>query len=129
MGRSIGGAVAVDLAVQSEPRALVIESTFTSLPDVAAMIYWWAPVRYVMRTKLESERKIRNYHGPLLQSHGTADRLVPFTYAQRLFAACPSKNKELFEISGGGHNDGLPPEYYDVFLKFLRSTARAEASE
>jgi fermentation-respiration switch protein FrsA (DUF1100 family) len=123
MGRSIGGAVAIDLAAETQPRALVVESTFTSIPDVAATIYWWAPVRLLMRTKFESEQKIRKYSGPLLQSHGTADSLVPFPFAERLFAACPSEKKQLFQIPGGDHNDPQPPDYYVLLVEFLQKHA------
>jgi fermentation-respiration switch protein FrsA (DUF1100 family) len=127
MGRSIGGAVAIDLAVTHGAQALVVESSFTSLPDVAAKLFWWAPARWLLRTQFDSESKIRRYQGPLLQSHGTADRLVPLSLARRLFAACPSADKQFFEVRGGDHNDLPPPEYYELAQEFLRGHSARDA--
>jgi fermentation-respiration switch protein FrsA (DUF1100 family) len=118
-GRSIGGAVAVNLAVAHGTRALVLESSFSSLTDVAARLYWWAPVRWLLRSRFDSESKIRTYQGPLLQSHGTDDGIVPVDLAQRLFDACPSNQKEFYSIRGGDHNDPPPDEYLDAILTFL----------
>src|SRR5690606_21254788 len=67
MGESLGGGVMVDLAASDGARALILENTFTSLPDVAAFHYPWLPVRTLMRTRFDSLSKIGNYHGPLLQ--------------------------------------------------------------
>lgn len=120
MGRSVGGAVAVDLAASHGARGLVVENTFTSIPDVAAEHYWWAPARWLIRTRFDSETKIRDYRGPLLQSHGTADRIVSVELAKRLFAACPSSNKQFFAIPGGDHNDLPPPEYYEALAQFFK---------
>ena len=77
MGESLGGAVAVDLAALDGARALVIESTFSSLPDVAAHYYPWLPVRWFMRTRFDSVAKIGKYQGPMLQSHAGRDTIIP----------------------------------------------------
>ena len=88
MGESIGGAVAVDLAARDGARALVLESTFNSLPDVAAYHYPWLPVRWAMRTRLDSAAKIGNYHGPLLASRtATPTRSCRLRFGRRLFEA------------------------------------------
>ena len=118
MGESIGGAVAVDLAARDGARALVLISTFSSLPDVAAYHYPWLPVRWAMRTRLDSENKIGNYHGPLLQSHGDADIIVPLQFGQRLFDAA-NQPKEFLLYPGYNHNDPMPSEYYDHLAAFL----------
>lgn len=118
MGRSLGGGVANDLA-QDGCRALIVESSFTSLPDVAAQIYWFLPVRYVMRSKFDSLSKIRNYRGPLLISHSRTDELIPYTMGQTLYEASPSGQKRFFCIDRAGHNDAQPPEYYDALNAFV----------
>ncbi len=87
MGESIGGAVAVDLAAADGARGLILENTFTSIPDVAAFHFPWLPVRYLMHTQLDSAAKIGRYHGSLLQCHGDADTIVPFALGERLHAA------------------------------------------
>jgi len=118
MGESIGGAVAVDLAARDGARALVLVSTFNSLPDVAAYHHPWLPVRWAMRTRLDSENKIGDYRGPLLQSHGDADTIVPLQFGQRLFGAA-NQPKEFLLYPGYNHNDPMPSEYYDHLAAFL----------
>ena len=124
MGRSLGGAVAVDLAARDGARGLVVQSSFTSMPDVAGNLYRFLPVRYLMRTQFNSLTKIGNYCGPLLQSHGTADELVPLALGRRLFDAAPGR-KEFFEIKGGTHNDPEPPAYDSRLKVFLESLPRS----
>jgi hypothetical protein len=118
MGRSLGGAVAVDLAAADGARGLVLESTFTSLPDVAKTMYPLLPVRALMQTQLNSAAKIAAYHGPLLQSHGTADRLIPYPIGCRLFDAA-NQPKRFIPIPGGDHNDPQTGEYYEALASFL----------
>lgn len=118
MGRSLGGSVMVDLASKDGARGLILESTFTSIPDVAAVHYRWLPVRLVMRTQLNSLSKIGNYHGPLLQSHGDWDEIVPYEMGRRLFEAA-NEPKTFVTLHGGGHNDPQPPEFYRALDRFL----------
>jgi fermentation-respiration switch protein FrsA (DUF1100 family) len=118
MGESLGGAVAVDLAARDGARALILESTFTSAPDMAAHFYPWLPVRWAMQTRLDSLSKIGDYHGPLLLAHGTADTIVPIEFGRRLFAAA-NEPKKLIVLPGHDHNDGMPAQYYDDLAKFL----------
>ncbi|MBP85489.1 MAG: alpha/beta hydrolase [Planctomycetaceae bacterium] len=119
MGRSLGGAVAIDLATTTGPRGLVLESTFPSMPDVAAQVYWWAPVRLLMRTRLNSAEKIRNYTGPLLQSHGMNDEIIPIALGRKLYDAAASTNKQLIEMPRLGHNDWPSPQYYAELARFI----------
>jgi fermentation-respiration switch protein FrsA (DUF1100 family) len=87
VGRSLGGGVAVDLAAKDGARALILESTFPSLPEVAAHHVPWLPTHWLMSTRLNSVAQIGNYHGPLLQSHGDADRTIPYEMGRKLFDA------------------------------------------
>jgi fermentation-respiration switch protein FrsA (DUF1100 family) len=119
MGESLGGAVAVDLAAADGARALVLQNTFTSVPDVAAHYYPWLPVRWAMHTRLDSLSKIGQYRGPLLQSHGTADSIIPYAFGQRLYEAA-NDPKHFFPIPGGDHNDFPPAEYFDALKAFLK---------
>jgi fermentation-respiration switch protein FrsA (DUF1100 family) len=123
MGESLGGAVAVDLAVDpiaGGARALILEHTFSSMPDVAAHHYPWAPVRLLIKTQFDSVSKIGRYHGPLFQSHGERDSIVPLELARRLFDAA-NEPKQFLLIEGGDHNDPLPPGYYEKLRAFLAS--------
>ncbi|MEX2185565.1 MAG: alpha/beta hydrolase [Pirellulales bacterium] len=104
MGESLGGGVAVDLAANDGAAGLILLSTFTSLPDVAARVYPWAPVRLLMRTRLNSLAIIPRYAGPVLQLHGDRDEIVPIDLAQRLFDAVPDAGKRFVTLRGGSHN-------------------------
>ncbi len=119
MGESLGGAVAVDLAADGA-RGLIVENSFASLPEVAAYHFPWLPVRLLMRTRLDSAARIRDYHSPLLQSHGDRDTIGPLASAQRLFAAANAP-KQFILIPGGDHNDLHSPEYYDQLREFVES--------
>lgn len=121
MGRSLGGAVAVELAATGGTRGLILERTFTSIPEVAATIYWWLPVRWLMRNRFDSRTRIQNYHGPLLLSHGTADSVVPFAQGKRLFESCPSPRKRLVVLHDAEHNDPDPWEYSQALDEFFAS--------
>jgi fermentation-respiration switch protein FrsA (DUF1100 family) len=118
MGESLGGAVAVDLAAEEGARGLILESTFTSLPDVAAYHFRWLPVRLLMQTRLDSLAKIKHYHGPLLQSHGDGDTIVPCQFGQRLFEAA-NEPKQFVTFPGGDHNDLRAVDYYQKLGEFV----------
>ena len=119
MGRSIGGAVAVDLADKHHSRVMILQSTFPSMPDVAARLHWWAPVRWLMRTQLNSAEKISRFHGSLFQSHGTIDELIPLSFGRRLFDAAPTADKQFLVFDGLGHNDYPPDDYFDRLREFI----------
>ncbi len=118
-GESLGGGVMVDLAARDGARGLILENTFSSLPDVAAHhLPRFMPVRLLMSTRLDSESKIGQYHGPLLQTHGDADRVVPIELGRRLFRKA-NEPKTLVVVPGGGHNDDPSREYLDALDQFL----------
>lgn len=121
LGRSLGGGVAVDLAAEDGARALILESTFTSLPDVGARHYPFLPVRWLMRTRLDSLAKIGRYAGPLFQSHGDADSIVPYELGEQLHAAAAGP-KEFFPLPDAGHNHAQPMGYYRALGAFLDRT-------
>ena len=111
MGRSLGGGIAVAVAAQQGARGLVLQNTFNRLDEVAAGQYPWLPVRWLIRNHYPSNEWIAGYTGPLLQSHGTTDEIVPYESGQALFDACPSADKQFFTIDGGYHNEAEPAEY------------------
>ena len=121
MGESLGGAIAVQLASESPARGLILQSTFSSLRDVADVHYpslsW-----LVVPTKLDSTVKIARHHGPLLQSHGTADRTIPFGLGAKLFKAA-NEPKRFFAVEGASHNDWFTPEYQSELDAFVTRLA------
>ena len=118
MGRSLGGAVAVDLASRDGARGLVLASTLTSMPAVAREKFPFLPASLLMRQRFNSLEKIRNYHGPLLQSHGDADKLIPIEQGRRLFSAAPGP-KRFVTVRDAGHNDPQSEEYRHALDQFL----------
>ena len=122
MGRSLGGGVAVELAAKDGAKALVLASTFTSLPDVAKQHARLLPTGFMMTQRLDSANKIKDYFGPLLQSHGRADRLIPIEIGRKLHAAAPGK-KRFIEVEGG-HNAPQSPEYHEALEELLNSLAQ-----
>jgi fermentation-respiration switch protein FrsA (DUF1100 family) len=118
MGTSLGGGVMVELAASDGARALVLQNTFTSLVDVARHHFRWMPVGMLMRHRLASSEKIGHYHGPLLQSHGDVDSIIPYSIGQRLFAQA-NEPKRFLTLAGFDHNDLHPPAYFDELRAFL----------
>ncbi len=104
-GRSLGGPIAAWLARKATPGALVLESTFTSLPDVGAKLYPFLPVRLIARFGYNTEEYVSGVRCPMLVAHSPEDRLVSFEFGQRLFKAANGP-KEFLEITGG-HSNGF----------------------
>jgi fermentation-respiration switch protein FrsA (DUF1100 family) len=103
-GESLGGAVATHLAAGQTPRAVVVESSFSSAIDLGAEVYPWLPVRWISRYVYPSAQNLEHIQAPVLIIHSRDDEIVPFRHGQVLFAAA-HEPKELLEIHGG-HNDG-----------------------
>lgn len=103
-GTSLGGAVAVEVAVHRKPAAMILESTFSSAADVAKSVYPFLPARFLLRTRFDSEEKIRSVRIPLLFMHGDHDSVIPFRLGRKLFEAA-NEPKEFYVISGADHND------------------------
>lgn len=118
VGNSLGGGVMVDLAARDGARGLVLENTFSSLPDVATHHLPHLPVRWIMSTHLDSASKIADYHGPLLQTHGDADQVVPYKLGKKLFDKA-NEPKQLVTVPNGQHNDLPTREYLEALDQFL----------
>jgi fermentation-respiration switch protein FrsA (DUF1100 family) len=104
-GRSLGGAVAVWLAQQHTPGMLILESTFTSVPDVAAKHYPFLPVRWLSHFQYNSLQRLPTIKCPILVIHSPDDEIVPYDHGQQLFAAAPEP-KYFLKLTGG-HNQGF----------------------
>ncbi len=121
-GRSLGAAVAVELARHEPPAGLILETTFSTLKDVARVHYPFVPL-FFLRTKYETVRKLPKIRVPILIAHGDRDEVVPLEQAERLYAAA-NEPKTLYVIRGARHNDTYVvggDAYFDVWARFLRS--------
>ena len=108
-GESLGAAVAVGLAVERPPAALILRSPFTSLPDVGALHYPWLPVRWLLTDRYPSIERIGSVHVPVMVIAGDRDDIVPEALSRRLYDAA-NEPKRYVLVPGAGHND---PELQD----------------
>lgn len=117
MGRSLGGALAIQSAKETPPRALIVESTFTTLEEVGK-VHMGALAKLVPNDRLDSLSALAECSAPLLHSHGDADRVIPFEQGQQLHQAAKGP-KQFIRIPGGDHNDPPTQEYLAALERFL----------
>ena len=103
-GESLGSAVAVRLAVEHAPAALILRSPFTSLVDVGRLHYPILPVRWLLRDRFSSIDAIASVRAPVLIIAGDRDRIVPLEQSRRLFERA-AEPRELVVVRGADHND------------------------
>jgi fermentation-respiration switch protein FrsA (DUF1100 family) len=104
-GRSLGGAVAVQLAAQVTPGALILESTFSSARDMASHLFPWLSKLVWLRYRFDSEAQIRQLRAPLYLLHSPDDEIIPYAMGQKLYAAAPVPKR--FLMLRGDHNRGF----------------------
>ncbi len=124
-GRSMGGAVAANLAERIDAAGLIVESTFTSVPDIGAELYWWLPVRLLARLEFNAADHVAAADMPVLVVHSPDDEIIPFSHGQRLYEAAGERGT-LLEIQGD-HNTGFlasGPLYRDGLDEFLSGLVR-----
>ena len=121
-GHSLGGAVAIDLALRHpEAAGLITESTFTSMQAMGELKYDFLPAGLLLNQRFESLQKITRLKVPLLLIHGTWDQKVPVEMARQLFEAAPQP-KTLVMIEGGEHSNNAAVgwvEYRDAVSAFI----------
>jgi uncharacterized protein len=104
-GESLGGAVAARLAAEQRPAALVLASTFVSVPDLAVELYPWLPARQLTRYRYDTLDALSRVSCPVLIAHSREDDIIPFRHGERLFAA--AREPKAFLELAGGHNEGF----------------------
>jgi fermentation-respiration switch protein FrsA (DUF1100 family) len=121
-GKSLGGGVAVELAVNRPHRALVLVKAFTSIPDMAQRQFPFLPARWLVTNRYDNLEKIGRCPRPIFIAHGDRDSIIPFSQGQRLFEAAPEPKKFLV-LPNGDHNDAFPPQFYTTLAVFLKESA------
>jgi fermentation-respiration switch protein FrsA (DUF1100 family) len=125
VGESLGGSIAAWLAARVTPRALVIQSTFTSVSDLAAELYPVFPVRWLSRFRYETRLNVAATDAPVLVAHSRDDEIIPYAHGRRLYDA--AREPRSFVELRGGHNEGFlfsRPEWTAALAAFLE---RAES--
>lgn len=125
-GHSLGGAIAIDLAVHHpEAAGLITESSFTSMVEMGKLAYPLLPVDWLLDQRFEALKKIARLKIPVLLIHGTWDKRVQVRMARELYAAAPQP-KSLTLIEGGEHNNSGAVgwiEYRDAVTAFVKQYA------
>ncbi len=104
-GRSLGGSVASRLASENQPLALIVESSFTSIPDIAQDLYPWLPARWLSRLNHATREYVRDVRCPILVIHSRDDEIIPFRHGETIFASA-NEPRTLLTLRGG-HNDAF----------------------
>jgi len=130
-GESLGTGVAVQIAVDQARAgkpvaAVVLEAPFTSAVDAGASHYPWAPVRWLMKDRFDSQSKIAGIQAPLLIVHGGLDRVIPFRLGEALYATAMVPKESLW-IPEAGHNDLYDFGASGKVLAYLATLPEAEA--
>lgn len=104
-GRSLGASVAAWLAGRVRPAALIMESTFTSAPELAAQYYWYLPVRLLARIRYDTRAALAAVQCPVLVLHSAEDEIIPMAHGQALYQA--AREPKRFVALRGGHNEAF----------------------
>jgi pimeloyl-ACP methyl ester carboxylesterase len=129
LGKSLGGGVASELALREPLRALILQSTFSGIPDIGSELFPWLPVRRMHSIHYDTVSKLPRIHIPVLIAHSRTDSLIGFHHAERNFQAA-NEPKQLLEIAGS-HTDVLETgraEYLQGLDQFLRRHVDARSS-
>ncbi|WP_252855973.1 alpha/beta hydrolase [Aeoliella straminimaris] len=117
-GRSLGGAVMVELAANDGARGLILESTFTSLPELADWKLPHSGVGGKLDTQFPSIERLPNFHGPVLIAHGSDDVVIPQSHGRALFEAA-NQPKQFVPIKGAKHDWAPPFDYLLTVSRFI----------
>jgi len=119
-GNSLGGAPATQLATEVDPSGLILQSSFTSVPDMAKVVLPFFP-RFLVRTQMDSLSKIPSIGCPKLIIHSSRDEVIPYRMGRQLFEAA-REPKQFLEVPGATHDDTYlvgGEKYLETIRKFL----------
>lgn len=108
-GQSLWGAVAIDLAQNKNIKALVVESTFYSVDDMASSQFPYLPVKLLLKFHFRNDEKIKNVHIPILVIHSINDEIINFSNSKKLFPL--ANESKIFLKTNGTHNGGFSDSY------------------
>lgn len=138
-GRSLGCAVAVEMATRHKARAVILESPFTSIEAIARSVrpgpLSFLPIHYmalwVLQSRFDSLSKMDSIHTPTLMLHGSMDSVISIEMAQELFAAA-NEPKRFYTIEGAGHNDTYltgGEGYFEALREFIENPSHVHPNE
>lgn len=120
-GESLGGGVVSELALRETLGGVVLQSTFTSIPDIGGELFPWLPVRWLSTIKYDTHRKLPRINVPVLVMHSRGDDLARFSHAEKNFAA--ANEPKVFCELNGTHNEAIweQKEFREALEKLLRT--------
>ncbi len=121
-GRSLGAAIAIELALKKEVRSIILESAFTSTKDMARTIWLFSLFSYFLPANYNNREKVARLDVPKLFIHSEGDEIVPFSMGQKLFDAAKAP-KYFYPLKGAGHNDTYivgGDKYFKTIATFAR---------
>ena len=95
-GESLGTAIAIHIGQNKKYAGIILEAPFTSMMDVGQKYYPFFPVRFLLKDKYESKKKIKNLKSPVLIMHGKRDKIVPFYMGQKMYELLNSPKYKYF---------------------------------
>ncbi|HOX40006.1 MAG TPA: alpha/beta hydrolase [Candidatus Brocadiia bacterium] len=130
-GSSLGGGAACELALRRKCAGVILEATFTSIPDVTAANFPIPGIRHIVRNRFENVAKVSRISAPILFIHGTDDELIPPGMGRRLYEAA-SGPKEFLLVEDGHHADCYivgGKQYWDRWRSFVRKCLDAASRQ
>lgn len=122
-GRSLGAAVAAEMASQFDSRALILETPFASIREMAQAVFPALPIGPFLQTRYDVLEKVRRIRVPLLILHGDRDEVVPYQQGKKVFEAA-QEPKSFYTIRGAHHNDTFivgGDAYFQRFRSFVEA--------
>ena len=120
-GESLGTGVAVEIGQTNKFNSIILESPYTSMIKAAKIYYPYLPVKFLLKDKYDSEKKIKNIKTPILIMHGKKDNIVPFHMGKKLFETA-NEPKKFLQIEEDDHmlsfNDNLLLEIKNFINKY-----------
>tara|TARA_Y100000590_G_scaffold458032_1_gene611909 strand:+ start:795 stop:1607 length:813 start_codon:yes stop_codon:yes gene_type:complete len=119
-GESLGTGVAIEIAQNKNYAGIILESPFTSMLDMGKKYYPFFPVRFLLKDKFESNKKIINVSSPTLIMHGKVDRIVPYKMGKKLYELA-NEPKFFYSIEYGDHMVEYDEKLLLALEKFIKS--------
>jgi uncharacterized protein len=104
-GRSLGAALSAELASRHSLGGVILESAFTSLPDIGSELYPFLPVRLLLRYEYDTKAALAQVSEPVLIIHSEDDEIIPFSHGRTLYEVAPEPR--YFLTIKGDHNTGF----------------------
>jgi uncharacterized protein len=123
LGESLGTGVAVQLAAKRKIGALALEAPYANAVDVGAAVYWYLPVKWLMKDQFRSVDYITKVSAPLFIVHGALDGLIPLSQGQQLFKSA-NEPKNMFVLDDKGHSAIADERSWSAVAQFFDTIAK-----